>query len=61
MPSMKLTIHALRSAGVRERLKVLAGGAPVTQHFADEIGADGYGESATAAVSLAPSPMRAIA
>lgn len=53
MPSMKLTIDALRSAGVRDQVKVLVGGAPVTQHFADEIGADGYGESATAAVSLA--------
>ena len=61
MPSMKLTIDALRQAGVRERVKVLVGGAPVTQHFADEIGADGYGESATAAVSLARSMMGACA
>ena len=53
MPSMKKTIDALAAAGLRDRVKVLVGGAPVTQRFADEIGADGYGESATAAVSLA--------
>jgi 5-methyltetrahydrofolate--homocysteine methyltransferase len=53
MPSMKKTIDALSAAGVRGRVKVLIGGAPVTQRFADEIGADGYGESATAAVALA--------
>ena len=53
MPSMKTTIEALKSAGVRDRIKVLIGGAPVTQQYADEIGADGYGENATAAVGLA--------
>jgi corrinoid protein of di/trimethylamine methyltransferase len=53
MPAMRTTIEALRAAGVREQVKVLIGGAPVTQNYADEIGADGYGESATAAVSLA--------
>ena len=53
MPSMKTTIEALKSAGLRDRIKVLIGGAPVTQQYADEIGADGYGENATAAVSLA--------
>jgi corrinoid protein of di/trimethylamine methyltransferase len=53
MPSMKTTIEALKNAGVRDRIKVLIGGAPVTQQYADEIGADGYGENATAAVSLA--------
>jgi 5-methyltetrahydrofolate--homocysteine methyltransferase len=61
MPSMKLTVDALRSAGLRDRVKVLVGGAPVTKHFADEIGADGYGENATAAVTLARSMMRACA
>jgi len=59
MPSMKLTIDALQSAGLRSKVKVLVGGAPVTQHFAEEIGADGYGDSATAAVSLARTMMRA--
>jgi len=53
MPSMKTTIQALREAGVRERVKVLVGGAPVTQQFAAEIGADAYGVNATTAVSLA--------
>ena len=53
MPAMKTTIQALKDAGVRERVKVLIGGAPVTRQYAKEIGADGYGESATSAVALA--------
>ena len=53
MPSMKRTIEALSEAGVRGRVKVLIGGAPVTQQYADEIGADGFGQNATAAVQLA--------
>jgi 5-methyltetrahydrofolate--homocysteine methyltransferase len=53
MPSMKATIDALQAAGVRDRVKVLVGGAPVTQRFAEQIGADGFGENATAAVALA--------
>jgi corrinoid protein of di/trimethylamine methyltransferase len=53
MPAMKTTIQALKDAGVRDRVKVLIGGAPVTRHYADEIGADGYGETATSAVALA--------
>ena len=53
MPSMRKTIDALREAGVREKVKVMVGGAPVTPQFAREIGADGYGENATAAVALA--------
>ncbi len=53
MPAMKTTIQALKDAGVRDRVKVLIGGAPVTRHYAEEIGADGYGETATAAVALA--------
>ncbi len=53
MPAMKTTIEALETAGVRERIKVLIGGAPVTQQYADEIGADGYGQNATVAVQLA--------
>jgi corrinoid protein of di/trimethylamine methyltransferase len=53
MPSMRRTIEAMREAGVRERVKVLVGGAPVTPQYAEEIGADGYGESASAAVGLA--------
>ncbi|HYW47757.1 MAG TPA: corrinoid protein [Bryobacteraceae bacterium] len=53
MPAMKTTIEALSAAGVRGQVKVLVGGAPVTQKFADQIGADGFGEDATAAVALA--------
>ena len=53
MPSMKTTIEALKQAGLRDNVKVLVGGAPVTQQFADDIGADGYGESASHAVALA--------
>jgi 5-methyltetrahydrofolate--homocysteine methyltransferase len=53
MPSMKTTIEALKRAGLREKVKVLVGGAPVTQQYADDIGADGYGESASNAVALA--------
>jgi len=53
MPSMRKTIEALKDAGVREQVKVMVGGAPVTPQFAEEIGADGYGENATAAVALA--------
>ena len=53
MPSMKDTIDALKKAGIREQVKVLVGGAPVTRRYADEIGADGYGEGASAAISLA--------
>jgi len=53
MPSMKTTIEALRAAGVRDSVKVLVGGAPLTAEFAREIGADGYGENATVAVALA--------
>src|SRR3989338_9497717 len=50
MPGMKRTIDALIKAGLRERVKVMVGGAPVSQAFADEIGADGYARDATLAV-----------
>jgi 5-methyltetrahydrofolate--homocysteine methyltransferase len=53
MPSMRLTIEAFKAAGLRDQVKILIGGAPVTQRFADEIGADGYGENAPSAVALA--------
>jgi len=53
MTSMKTTIEAFRAAGLRGKVKIMVGGAPVTQHYADTIGADGYGESAGAAVALA--------
>ena len=53
MPAMKTTIEALERAGVRNKVRVLIGGAPVTLQYAREIGADGYGENANAAVALA--------
>jgi 5-methyltetrahydrofolate--homocysteine methyltransferase len=53
MPAMRTTIEALKAAGVRDRVKVMVGGAPLTQRYAEEIGADGYGENASVAVSLA--------
>jgi 5-methyltetrahydrofolate--homocysteine methyltransferase len=53
MPNMKAVIDALAAAGVRDRVGVLVGGAPLSQRFADEIGADGYGENGVAAVALA--------
>lgn len=53
MPAMKGVIDALQTAGVREKFKVIVGGAPVTQRYADEIGADGYSPSASGAVNLA--------
>lgn len=52
MPAMKSTVEALKQAGVRNQVKVLVGGAPISQRFADEIGADGYAESAAGAVPL---------
>jgi 5-methyltetrahydrofolate--homocysteine methyltransferase len=53
MPAMRSTIEAFRAAGVRDRIKVMVGGAPVTQNFAESIGADAYSESAAASVGLA--------
>ena len=50
MPAMKRTIDALLKAGLRERVKVMVGGAPVSQAFCDEIGADGYARDSTIAV-----------
>jgi 5-methyltetrahydrofolate--homocysteine methyltransferase len=50
MPAMKRTIDALERAGLRERVKVMVGGAPVTQAFCNEIGADGYAKDSTLAV-----------
>jgi 5-methyltetrahydrofolate--homocysteine methyltransferase len=53
LPAMKTTLEAFRSAGMRDRVKVMIGGAPVTQSFADSIGADAYGENAASSVQLA--------
>ncbi len=53
LPAMKTTIEAFKQAGMRDKFKIIVGGAPVTQKFADEIGADGYSETAAGAVALA--------
>lgn len=53
MPYMKEVISALDGAGLRERLKIMIGGAPVNQNFADSIGADGYAENAPLAIEKA--------
>ncbi len=53
MRSMESTIKVLEEAGVRDKVKIMIGGAPVTQTFADRIGADGYASNAAAAVDLA--------
>jgi len=53
MLEQKKLIEALEAAGMRDQVKVMVGGAPVTQSYADEIGADGYAEDAISAVKLA--------
>jgi 5-methyltetrahydrofolate--homocysteine methyltransferase len=53
MPEMNRVIGSLQQAGLRGSVKVMVGGAPVSQAYADEIGADGYGSSASAAVTVA--------
>ena len=53
MGYMKDVIDALEAAGIRQQVKVMVGGAPVTQGFADEIGADGYSDNANSAVTVA--------
>jgi 5-methyltetrahydrofolate--homocysteine methyltransferase len=55
MPAMKLTIEALKEAGIRGQVKVIVGGAPITERYAKEIGADGYAPEAASASDLAKS------
>ena len=55
MPNMQTTIQALQEAGVREQVKVLIGGAPITDSYAEKIGADGYAPDASRAVKVAKS------
>jgi 5-methyltetrahydrofolate--homocysteine methyltransferase len=52
MPSMKATVEALQESGMAGKIKVMIGGAPVTQKYADEIGADGYARDAAGAARL---------
>lgn len=53
LPGMEKTVRAIKEYDPSGKVKVIVGGAPVTQAFADSIGADGYGRDATAAVTLA--------
>ncbi|MBQ1257739.1 MAG: corrinoid protein [Clostridia bacterium] len=53
MPMMKAVIEMLKAEGIREQVKVLIGGAPITQEYADQIGADGYSTDAASAAELA--------
>lgn len=55
MPAMKQTVDAIVEAGLREQVKIMVGGAPVTQAFADEIGADGFSADAGSASKMAKS------
>jgi 5-methyltetrahydrofolate--homocysteine methyltransferase len=52
LPAMKEVIEAFRAAGIRDQVKIMVGGAPVTQSFADSIGADGYGKNAIASIGM---------
>ena len=53
MPMMKATVDALFKAGLKGKVKIMVGGAPVTQSFADQIGADGYAPDAGSAAKMA--------
>jgi methylmalonyl-CoA mutase cobalamin-binding domain/chain len=53
MGYMKDVMAALEASGIRDRVKVMVGGAPVSQQFANEIGADGYSDNANSAVAVA--------
>jgi len=57
MTAMKTTLEALEEAGVRDKIKAIIGGAPVTQNYADEIGADGYARDAASAADKAKEVM----
>ena len=59
MTGQRAVVEALAAAGLRPRVKVIVGGAPVTRAWAAEIGADGYSEDAIGAVALARRPRRA--
>ncbi|MEX1377149.1 MAG: corrinoid protein [Eubacteriales bacterium] len=53
MQEMKVTIDAIEAAGIRDKVKIMIGGAPITQEYADEIGADGYTADAASAAEMA--------
>jgi 5-methyltetrahydrofolate--homocysteine methyltransferase len=53
MTNMKDVIEGLKEAGLKDRVKVIVGGAPLTQDYADQIGADGYAADAASGVDVA--------
>lgn len=55
MPYMKTVIDAIKEAGIRDQVKIIVGGAPISEGFASEIGADGYSDTANSAVTKAKS------
>ena len=57
MPGMAATIEELQEQGIQDQVRIITGGAPVTQALADKIDADGYSPNAAAAVRLAKSPL----
>jgi 5-methyltetrahydrofolate--homocysteine methyltransferase len=59
MPEIKTVIEVLKEQGIRDSVKIMVGGAPVNQEWADKIGADGYGADAGQAVDLARKLMTA--
>ena len=61
MPNMGRTISAFEEAGLRDNVRIMVGGAPVTQEFADEMGADGYGENAVECVDKAKELLKLLA
>ena len=52
MTNMQVAIEAIKEAGLRDQVRIIIGGAPITKSYADEIGADGYAEDASSAVRL---------
>jgi 5-methyltetrahydrofolate--homocysteine methyltransferase len=60
MPMFKANIEALTKAGLRDSVKIMVGGAPVTQEYADKMGADGYAPTASATVHLAKKLMQSL-
>jgi len=53
MPNMAVTIETFIDEGIRDDVKIMVGGAPVSQEFADDMGADGYGKDAMECVAIA--------
>ena len=60
MPSMKTTVDAVKEAGLTDKVKTMIGGAPVTQAYADQIGADGYAPDAASAADAAKELIEAL-